>query len=297
MATVKHRKSRLRGTTASSADRYDLYLRAVQSPESEIPFFIRVYKREYDALPTVLREDFCGTFAVCCQWAKSRKDRIAIGVDIDAQPLDWGRKHNLQPLRPQQQQRVQLMQDDVRKVKGPKADVQAAQNFSFWIFKTRKELLGYFKAAYANLARKGVFVLDMMGGLETMEEDHTDTTSYKGFKYLWEQARFDPITHDCSFYIHFTFKDGSKLHRAFEYHWRFWMLPEVREVLLQAGFRRVDVYWEGTDSETEERLNSQCGVIHEISAAKRHTRFLSQVDGMAQLSVGCVAQGLHPQRI
>jgi hypothetical protein len=85
-----------------------------------------------------------------------------------------------------------------------------------------------------------------------MEEDRQDVTEHPGFDYVWEQHRFDPITHDCRFYIHFRFKDGSKLHRAFVYDWRFWTLPEVCELLLEAGFRRTDVYWEGTDPKTGE---------------------------------------------
>ena len=244
-----HNKSK---SLKSKADRYDLYLKSVQAPDVEIPFFNRVYRKEYGRSPVVLREDFCGTFAVCCEWVKSRADRLAVGVDIDPEPLQWGRQNNLEAIKPVQQKRIELLQLDVRKVMGRKADVLSAQNFSFWIFKSRKELLKYFHAAYANMAPHGVFVLDMMGGSETIEEGHIDTTSCKGFDYVWEQARFDPITHDCTFYIHFHFKDGSEMNRAFVYHWRFWTIPEVREVLLEAGFKRADVYWEGTDLETEE---------------------------------------------
>jgi len=40
--------------------------------------------------------------------------------------------------------------------------------------------------------------------------------------------------------------------RAFSYRWRLWTLPEIRELLGEAGFRDVVVYWEGTDEETEE---------------------------------------------
>ena len=245
------RKKRKR-TKAQLADPYDLYQRAVQAPEHEVSFFNRVYKRAHGRPPCVLREDFCGTFAVSCQWVASRKDRIALGVDIDLEPLDWGRAHNLSRLKPHQQQRVQLLQDDVRSVTGPKADIVAAQNFSFWVFKTRDELAAYFDSARQNLAGDGVFILDMMGGPESMDEDREDVTEYKEFTYIWYQARFDPITHHCRYLIHFHFRDGSKLHRCFEYNWRFWTLPEVQEVLQEVGFKRVDIYWEGTDQKTGE---------------------------------------------
>jgi hypothetical protein len=34
------------------------------------------------------------------------------------------------------------------------------------------------------------------------------------------------------------------INRAFRYDWRLWTLPEVRELLLESGFTRADVYWE-----------------------------------------------------
>ncbi|NBP95018.1 MAG: class I SAM-dependent methyltransferase, partial [Gammaproteobacteria bacterium] len=51
---------------------------------------------------------------------------------------------------------------------------------------------------------------------------------------------------------HFKFPDRSKIERAFSYHWRLWTLPELRELLKEAGFKRVLVHWEGTDPETDE---------------------------------------------
>ena len=239
-------------TRASRADKYKLYQKSVQEPDHEVEFLGRAFKSAYGRAPQVLREDFCGAYAVCCKWAKSGPKRKAIGVDIDPEPLAWGTEHNLTRLEPDQQQRVSLIQADVREVTGPKADVLAAQNFSFWIFKTRDELRGYFKAARANLRRQGVMVLDMMGGPDLLKEDQQDVKPYKKFKYIWDQQRFDPITHDCLFHIHFKFPDGSELHRAFTYDWRLWTIPEVCELLAEAGFKRVDVYWEGTDEKTGE---------------------------------------------
>jgi len=247
----KNKGKKSKKTKASTADKYVLYQKSVQEPDVEVEFFSRAFKREFDRPAKLLREDFCGTFAICCEWIKSKKDRRAIGVDLDPEPLNWGRKNNLAKVDEASQQRVKLLQDDVRVVSGDKADVLSAQNFSFWIFKTRKEVLEYFKAAYSNMADESVMVLDMMGGPECMDEEQTDVRSYKGFKYEWEQARFDPISHDCKFHIHFAFKDGSRLDKAFTYEWRFWSIPEVRELLEEAGFARADVYWEGTDEDGE----------------------------------------------
>ena len=95
-AKKRRAKKRSKQTTmAQLADRYDLYLRSVQSPEHEIDFFRKTYQRTYGGVAKLLREDFCGTAAVCCEWVRGRPQRRAIGVDIDPVPLAWGREHNL----------------------------------------------------------------------------------------------------------------------------------------------------------------------------------------------------------
>ena len=135
----KKQKTKKRGggrtgpTLAQQADRYDLYQRSVQEAEVEGEFFDRVYRSLNDRAPEILREDFCGTFAVCCEWVKV-EGRTALGVDLDPEPLAWGREHNLSKLEPAAQKRVTLVEGDVRTVRDPKADVLAAQNFSYWFF-------------------------------------------------------------------------------------------------------------------------------------------------------------------
>ena len=52
-----------------------------------------------------------------------------------------------------------------------------------------------------------------------------------------------------SLQISFRFSDGSKLKNAFEYEWRFWTIPEVREMLREAGFSESHVYWEIEDED------------------------------------------------
>lgn len=234
---------------AARADKYDCYQRSVQEPESQCKFFDRVYRKEFGRPPTILREDFCGTAAVCCQWVRTRKDRQALGYDLDPEPLAWGVTHNLALLTEDQQQRVNLFEEDVRKVRSPAADVVSAENFSYFTFRTRDELRNYFSAARRNLAQQGLLVLDIMGGPEVMDEDHEERRRVGGFTYIWEHKRFDPINYDCTYFIHFKFRDGSQMRRAFRYDWRLWTIPEVRELLLEAGFRRVDVYWEGSDED------------------------------------------------
>ena len=67
---------------------------------------------------------------------------------------------------------------------------------------------------------------------------------------IWDQKAYNPINGDMLCHIHFSFPDGSKIKKAFTYDWRLWTLPEIRELLLEAGFQRATVYWEGTNEET-----------------------------------------------
>ena len=249
----KSKSKRGKRTMAERADKFHCYQESVQTPEHEVEFFEQAYRDVHRRRPQSLREDFCGTFAVCCEWVKSHGTRTAMGVDLCGETLQWGREHNLSKLTDAEQKRVRLIEQDVRKRNRPAVDVLAAQNFSFWIFKTREEVIEYFKIARANLNAQGIMVMDMMGGGECYEEDLVDKRTIKkgkkGFKYHWEQASFNPITGDASFYISFKFADGSKLKRAFEYHWRFWTIPEVREMLAEAGFSESHVYWEIEDED------------------------------------------------
>jgi hypothetical protein len=90
----------------------------------------------------------------------------------------------------------------------------------------------------------------------------------QNFTYVWDQARFNPITHDFLCHIHFRFPDGSQLRRAYTYDWRLWTLPELREVLIEAGFSRVHVFWEQfePDPEDEDELISTDEHIETLEA-------------------------------
>ncbi|MCG8414430.1 MAG: hypothetical protein MI746_09460, partial [Pseudomonadales bacterium] len=188
-------------------------------------------------------------------WVESNSKRTAWGVDLCDETLQWGKDNNLSKLKAKEAKRITLLKQDVREFNTPQADVLAAQNFSFWIFKTRQEVIDYFKIAYNNLASEGVMVMDMMGGRDCYDTDVTDKRTIvkgkKGFKYHWEQAYFNPVTSDCTFYIHFKFGDGSKMKKAFEYNWRFWTIPEIRDMLAEAGFKESLVYWDEADDDED----------------------------------------------
>ena len=198
----KKRKKKL--TLADKADKFLCYQKSVQSADHEIEFFDQAFHDVYRRKPNSLREDFCGTFSVCCEWVKLSNRRTAIGVDLCPETLQWGRDNNLSKISESQQKRITLYEQDVR-IQNEPVDVLAAQNFSFWIFKTRAEVVEYFKAAHSNLNEKGVMVMDMMGGGECYNEEQVDKRTIKkgkkGFKYHWEQASFNPVNADASFYI------------------------------------------------------------------------------------------------
>ena len=250
----KNRKKNRRRSTpmATEADRYDLYLKSVQAPDVDAKFLARVYRSTVGRPAKRLREDFCGTFAICCAWAKGGREREAWGVDLDPEPLEWGRDHNLDALSAKKQDRIHIVQGDVRTAKTPPVDIVAAQNFSYCCFMERSELARYFKNAYRALDKEGVFVVDLFGGYESIEDEREEVTEYEDFEYVWDQDCYDPIHARGTYKIHFRFPDKSEMKDAFVYEWRLWTIPEVREVMQEVGFSRADVYWEGTDEDTGE---------------------------------------------
>ena len=236
--------------TAKTADKHVLYQESVQSPQAEVDFVDRIYRKHYGELPTHFREDFCGTLLISCEWVEKREANHAHGVDLHRPTLDWGVRHNLSRLPRQAADRVHLIHDNVLHVTKPKVQVVGAFNFSYFLFKEFDQLIGYFKAVKKSLAKEGLFVLDAYGGYEAqqvMEEE----TKYKGFTYVWDQAQYNPVNDHATCHIHFKFPDGSVMKRAFSYDWRLWTLGGIRDALLIAGFKSTDVYWEGTDKDGE----------------------------------------------
>jgi SAM-dependent methyltransferase len=242
-------------TLAHQADPHRLYERAVQCPEAEVDFLSERFRWLRGREARSLREDFCGTAAVCCEWVRRHGDNAAIGLDLDAAVLSWAATHNLSALRAHDRDRVRLLQADVlAPPSSPAPDLVAAMNFSYWLFRTRAELRAYFASVRDSLAADGVFFLDAYGGYDAFREiveERAVEDDEGSFTYRWEQARYDPITGLMDCHIHFELPDGSALQRAFSYRWRLWTLPEIRELLAEAGFRRVIVYWQGWSEDGE----------------------------------------------
>ncbi|WP_428261437.1 class I SAM-dependent methyltransferase [Haliangium sp.] len=244
----RKRRPRRHRLTAATADRHQLYQWAVQSPDNDVDWLTRVYRRKRGQAPQHLREDFCGTGYLAATWVGQGQGFTAEGYDIDPEPVSWGLEHNLAPLGPAAA-RATLYLEDARTRSRRPPDIRVALNFSYWIFKRRAELLDYFRRVYRDLPEGAVFVLDTYGGPEAFnesEELRTVTEGPEPFTYVWDQARYWPVTGDYRTFIHFRFRDGSEIKRAFTYDWRLWGLPELQDVLADAGFTDIETYWEGT---------------------------------------------------
>ena len=242
-------------TIADYADRHELYELSVQNAESEIDFVDKTYKKITGRKATILREDFCGTANVCCEWVDRRKNNLAIGVDLDTEVLEWSKKHKVGKLPKKQRERISLIEANVLDVKTQPVDIVSAMNFSYWLLKDPLLLKSYFKSVYRSLADEGIFFLDAYGGYDAfreIEEDRDVEADEYNFIYTWEQENFDPITNELQCSIHFTFEDDSSLQRAFYYEWRLWTLPEIKQLLTEAGFRKVTFYWQDFDEDGDE---------------------------------------------
>lgn len=249
---MKDKRKRAKKTMAESADRHVLYEKSVQGVAEEYDFVSETFRKLRKRDAHTIREDFCGTASMCCEWVRRDEKNTAIGVDIDPDVLTWGREHNLASLRPAKRTRVRLLQADVFNVEQSEpVDAVLAMNFSYQIFKTREKLRSYFHKAHAALADDGVLFMDAFGGYESYREIK-EKQKFRHFKYIWEHASYNPINGDILCHIHFSFPDGSKLKKAFTYDWRLWTLPELQELLTEAGYSRVTVYWEDADEETGE---------------------------------------------
>jgi len=246
-------KNTQKPSLAETSDKHQLYELAVQCAEAEVDFLDETYHSIRDKKAQLLREDFCGTASVCCEWVSRDNNKNAIGIDLEKEVLTWGKDNNLTKITGDASSRIHLINDDVLTVNTDKADIIAAMNFSYWLFKDRELLIDYFKSVYQGLKDDGIFFMDAFGGYEAFQEieEEREIDDDLDFTYTWDQASFNPIDNNILCHIHFDFSDGSRMEKAFTYDWRLWTLPEIKDVLLAAGFKKTTIYWQGWDDEGE----------------------------------------------
>lgn len=227
-------------------DKYRYYSQSVQSPTDDVKFLSSLYRRLRGGRKArILREDFCGTFANLCEWVKLDRRNHGVGIDLDRNPLDYGRKNYLSRLGAASK-RIHLHMANVLHARVELSDLIVALNFSYFTFKKREDLVTYFRNCRHGLKAKGLLVVDCFGGTQCYEKN-VDKTRKRGFFYIWEQKFFNPITNESKFAIHFK-RDGERMRKnVFRYDWRMWTIAEISEALIEAGFAKTSVYWEQGD--------------------------------------------------
>lgn len=247
---------------AAPLDKHLLYEASVQSVEVDLDLFKRVFRKQNKRPLRSIREDFCGTAQLCADWVKAHKKNEAWGVDLDPATLEYGRQNHLCALSNEQNERMHLVMADVLDCRVQPVDLVCALNFSYSIFKQRKQLLDYFRKVYEALEPGGVFVIDTWGGSSSLEvvEEHKQVEAGKdisgrphpAFRYTWDQASFNFVDNNIVCHIHFKVKGQKKIKKAFTYDWRLYTLPELRDVMEDAGFTGMQGYFENWSDEEEE---------------------------------------------
>lgn len=269
--------------------KYALYEASVQSAKEHIDWLVKIFHEMRGRYPSVLREDFCGTFLQAVEWVKRNRNNIAIGVDLDSEPLRYGKRVHQKGLTTEQKKRVELKNADVTTVKTKPADIILAGNFSFYTLRSRDLLVRYLKNCYRSLKPGGFVFLEMAGGpgmIEKIKERRSvrgdGKTTPKKMQYVWDQKEFDPIQNRGQYAIHFYFPNGKKLRDVFTYDWRVWSIPEVRDAMRDAGFEQSVVFWEqeskgeGTGEylpmNTGDNAYSWVGYVLGLKKTNRHPR-------------------------
>jgi SAM-dependent methyltransferase len=235
--------------------KYKLYELSVQSPNWQVDYLPQFHRWLTGRTPHLMREDFCGSGKISCEWVKRSKKNRAYGLDIDPEVLNYAKQVNQAELSKDEQSRVQFLKQTVLKPTKEKFDFIGAFNFSYFIFHERTEMLKYFRAAFQSLKSKGTLFLEVGGG-SGFKEAHRESKkilipNLGKVEQIWEQHQYDPITQVNDFSIHFKLPGNQWLNDAFTYHWRIWEIRELREILSDAGFKRTVVLWEQPDTNGE----------------------------------------------
>ncbi|CAL8468735.1 g8275 [Coccomyxa elongata] len=138
-------------------------------------------------------------------------------------------------------------------------DITCALNFSVCLLHLRSDVVRYFRHARQALnTRGGILVMDLLGGHAAESTvslpRHNEVT---GAHFVWEQEGYNPVTRHIRCYIHLRDPATRKvLRRAFRYDWRLWTIPELAEMLEEAGFDCMRAWLrpmkEGLDDESDE---------------------------------------------
>lgn len=244
---------------SKSPDRHDLYELCAQNPPRDARLIHAIWADGLRRVPSkpVLAEDFCGTAALSAAWCEAFPNGSAIAVDIDpptiAAAKSRGRSHA----------QLHLLRTDVLKVTKA-ADVIAVLNFSICEWHTRQQLVTYLTHARRRLSRGGAIICDLYGGPDAFlpsvttqsvplpRPPHPSADRFAALprgtriRYTWEQREADPFSSRVINAMHFEIRAPQSrphiLQNAFVYDWRLWSVAELQDAMLDAGFKRVQVY-------------------------------------------------------
>jgi len=252
----------------------DLYRLAVQCPPAEVNFLINCYAH-YNAphWPTHLREDFAGVAAIAATWVDYGHDHRAIAVERHAPTLRRAPKHA----------RLALRCDDVLAVRLPRVDIIAAFNFSAFIYHTREAMLKYLTHARRCLRPGGMLAIDCFGGpgamrpgIQKRKVRPSRKEGVPAFEYQWEQRSYDPVAARIDCRIHFKHRGRPLMANAFRYDWRLWTLPELTDLMWQAGFDVIDVWCDSYD----QALACSNGVYEPVASMPAREDWIAYVVGV-----------------
>jgi hypothetical protein len=232
-------------------DKYFYYVHSVQSADHDASLLWKMMRNLWTGpLPKqpCMQEDFCGTAALCYEWVKLGQNHRAVGIDLDSDALAWGAEHIAKESNYKSLDRIELIHGDVLSDHKKKPHMICALNFSYFFMKDRTTLKKYFQSCKKTLSRNGLLVLDAFGGPD-YQLPHSDRrrNSEMKFTYWWDVEKFDAISHEIKCHIHFK-RDGEALRKnVFSYDWRLWTIPEITDLLKEAGFKSIEYWAEGLD--------------------------------------------------
>ncbi|KAJ3057111.1 hypothetical protein HK097_000575 [Rhizophlyctis rosea] len=208
--------------------------------------------------PLILREDFCGTAILCRAFCKSHVEREAYGVDLDPSVIYYAKSVTLS--EGPESERVKVTLGNVLSTPTelglPEVDITAGLNYGCFYFKKRRDLVKYLTNARMGLRKGGCLIVDVFGGARvTSRGGRLNRRDFGKFSYFFEQKPFEATTNTARVHLHFRFEDGSWLKNAFQYDFRAYTIVEIKEAMLDAGFRHTQT-WVAGSAEQEDAEGS-----------------------------------------
>jgi hypothetical protein len=231
-------------TKYDTFNKHVLYQTTVQDPKKELEFFRKIYRNIFSRVPYSIREDFCGTGFISCEWVKMNVENTSVGIDIDDDPLEWGRKNNIMNLS-SGDDRVKLYNHNVLVEWDPKQkfDIILSLNYSHFLLNKRTDFVSYLKNVKKNVD-KGFYVLDFFGGSKI----YSDSSVKRNFgqekndhSYEFKAKKLDLLNNFS--YCSINFKLGKKkLNNLYNFKFRVYSIPEMIDCFTEAGFNNFRIF-------------------------------------------------------